>query len=439
MPDDLVRSALEVLDRNRRGSWTCPAAEIYPHQWLWDSGFVAIGLARHDPGRAAAELTALLRGQWSNGMVPHMVFEDGGGDAGSRRLWGSRRDPRSPAGVDTSCITQPPVLAIAARRVADALTGPDRHAFLADVVPKLLAHHAWLYRERDPHGTGLATLVHPWECGLDTTPPWMDALRRIRPSWRLRVASTLRLTRLVRAVRRDTRYLPARERASDDDGLRMLDLAYRARRHHFDLFRLPPDASLLVHDVSFNALLAVANRDLTALAGDAGIDLAPSLRDAFATTLGALETLWHEPNGTYCSRDATTGAVLATPTIAAFTMLWAGEHPERLDRLVEQLRAVAWSPAHPVPSIAVDAPEFDADRYWSGPTWVNTNWLIIQGLRRRGQPDLAEELRRRTLALVAARHFAEYFSPLTGEPLGAAEFSWTAALAIDLAAAPPVD
>ena len=70
MPDDLVRSALAVLDRNRRGSWTCPAAEIYPHQWLWDSGFVAIGLARHDPGRAAAELTALLRGQWSNGMVP---------------------------------------------------------------------------------------------------------------------------------------------------------------------------------------------------------------------------------------------------------------------------------------------------------------------------------------------------------------------------------
>lgn len=438
MPDDLVGSALEVLDRNRRGSWTCPAAEIYPHQWLWDSGFVAIGLARHDPGRAAGELTALLRGQWSNGMVPHMVFEDGRGDPGSRRLWGARRDPRSPAGVDTSCITQPPVLAIAARRVADALTGPDRHAFLADVVPKLVAHHAWLYRERDPQGTGLVTLVHPWECGLDTTPPWMDALRRVRPSWWLRIASALRLTRLVRAVRRDTRYLPARERASDDDGLRMLDLAYRARRHHFDLIRLPPDASLLVHDVSFNALLAVANRDLTELAREAGIDLAPGLRDAFTTTVGALETLWHEPIGTYCSRDATTGTFLAPPTIAAFTMLWAGEHPKRLDRLVDQVRSAAWWPAHPVPSIAVDAPEFDADRYWSGPTWVNTNWLVIEGLRHRGQPDLAEELRRRTLALLTERHFAEYFSPLTGEPLGAAGFSWTAALAIDLAA-PPVD
>jgi hypothetical protein len=433
MSDDLVRAALAVLDRNRRGDWTCPAAGIYPHQWLWDSGFVAIGLARHDPNRAAGELTALLRGQWSNGMIPHMVFADDQRDEGSRRLWGSRRDPRAPRGVATSCITQPPVLAIAARRVADHLTGPARGTFLADVVPKLLAHHQWLYRERDPRGTGLVTLIHPWECGLDTSPPWMAALRRLRPSVGLRVALALRLTGLVRALRRDTHYLPARERASNDDGLRMLDLAYRARRHGYALARLPRDRSLQVQDVSFNALLVLANRDLTVLAADAGITVDPALLDRFAAAPAALETLWSDELGTYCARDVITGDMLGPPTIAAFTMLAAGTHEARLANLVARLRTDGWWPAHPVPSIAADAPEFDPDRYWSGPTWVNTNWLVIEGLRRRGETALAEELRWRTVDLVARHGCAEYFSAVTGAPLGAAAFSWTAALALDLA------
>jgi len=38
--------AREVLDRNRRGSWTCPSTALYPHQWLWDSCFIALGVAR---------------------------------------------------------------------------------------------------------------------------------------------------------------------------------------------------------------------------------------------------------------------------------------------------------------------------------------------------------------------------------------------------------
>ena len=45
------RGAQAVLERNRRGAWTCPSAALYPHQWLWDSCFTAIGIARYDPRR----------------------------------------------------------------------------------------------------------------------------------------------------------------------------------------------------------------------------------------------------------------------------------------------------------------------------------------------------------------------------------------------------
>src|SRR5205085_486456 len=219
---------------------------VYPHQWLWDSCFIAIGLARYDPQRAAGELRALFRGQWANGMLPHMIFDDGVNDLGSHRIWKSKDNPQAPRQVATSCITQPPLAAIAVDRVARALPKPDRELLLAELLPKLVAYHAWLYEARDLHNSGLITLIHPWECSLDTTPPWMDALRRMPLPWWLRIVARLRLARAVRAIRNDTRFIPAAQRSSDDDGLRMLVLATRARRCGFQLARMPPRRSVLI-------------------------------------------------------------------------------------------------------------------------------------------------------------------------------------------------
>ncbi len=434
--DDLLRRAQEVLDRNRRGDWTCPAAGFYPHQWLWDSCFVAVGLARVDARRAAGELRALLRGQWANGMIPHMVFADGVRDLGSRRIWRSTTHADAPRDVHTSCITQPPLPAIAAWEVAQGLEPDEARAFVDEVFPKLVRYHEWLYRERDLRGAGLITLIHPWECGLDTTPPWMRELRRMRtPAW-MRLVLRLRLTRLVDFLRRDTRFAPKAERASDADGLRMLVLADRARRHGFELRRLPPDDSVQVEDVAFNAILAVANRTLVRLAGVLGWELDPELAASAGRTVDALEQLWDDDAGHYYSRNAHTGALLRMPTVATFLPLWSGIPRTRVDRLLDQLRRPnAWT-RYPVPSVPTDGPQFDSDRYWKGPTWVNTNWLVVRGLRACGETELADELRARTLELVGRSGFAEYFSPLTGDGYGAHEFSWTAALTIDLLAPP---
>ena len=438
MPDDshaeLARRAGEVLERNRRGDWTCPSRDFYPHQWLWDSCFVAIGLARHDPQRAAQEVRALFRGQWANGMLPHMIFADGARDAGSRRIWRSKTHPDAPRDVETSCITQPPLVSVTVGRVAENLSAADRNAFLEELFPKLVAYHEWLYRERDPRQRGLVTLLHPWECGLDTTPPWMRALRRMAQPWWLRLALRWRLARGARLFRRDTRYLPSGERASDNDGLRMLVLIQRAKRHGFALERMPPGESVLIEDLAFNAFLAFANRSLGEIADTIGQSLHPGLLDRCHATEVALEELWDETSGQYYSRDAQTDRLIKLPTIATFLPLLAGvPSDERAQRLIALLREPSgfW-PRYPVPSVATDAPAFDADRYWKGPTWVNTNWAIIAGLRACGEDELARELRYRTLELVARAGFSEYFSPLTGEGYGADDFSWTAALALDL-------
>jgi glycogen debranching enzyme len=82
--------------------------------------------------------------------------------------------------------------------------------------------------------------------------------------------------------------------------------------------------------------------------------------------------------------------------------------------------------------VPTSSPWFNPKLYWQGPTWVNINWLIIDGLRRYGFKDHANALTESTLEMVTKAGCYEYFNPLNGAPYGGANFSWTAALAIDL-------
>jgi hypothetical protein len=62
------------------------------------------------------------------------------------------------------------------------------------------------------------------------------------------------------------------------------------------------------------------------------------------------------------------------------------------------------------------------------------NWRLIDGLQCSGRVDLAARMRHDSLALVERAGFAEYFNPLTVEPLGGSAFSWTAAMDLHLGA-----
>ena len=371
-------------------------------------------------------------------MLPHMLFAADVSDVGSRRIWQSQRNPLAPRDVETSCITQPPMTAIAAWRVAQALPPSDRGALLSELFPKLVAYHEWLYRERDPDDCGLVTLIHPWECGLDTTPPWMRALVRMPTPWWARTATRLHLAHMVRFLRRDTKYVPSVQRPTDNEGLGMLVLARLAKRHGFELRRMPRDRSVLIQDLAFNSILAAANRSLTLIAAELDEPLPPALRDQCERTTVAIEELWDEETGEYFSRDAVTGELIRLSTIATFLPLFAGApSPARAEQLIAQLRETGgfW-PRYPVPTVPTDAPEFRDEAYWKGPTWLNMNWMIVEALTEHHEADLAEQLRQRSLELVDNAGCNEYFSPLTGRGYGAPEFSWTAALVLELLASP---
>src|SRR6266404_6328514 len=124
----LIDQAAEVLKQNDRGKYTVPAGDLYPHQWLWDSCFIAIGLRHQDIERAQTELRSLLRGQWDNGMLPNIIFS-GSGERRHTDLWRSWVNPYAPVDVATSGITQPPMLAEAVIRVGQKLKLPERRSW----------------------------------------------------------------------------------------------------------------------------------------------------------------------------------------------------------------------------------------------------------------------------------------------------------------------
>ncbi len=111
--------------------------------------------------------------------------------------------------------------------------------------------------------------------------------------------------------------------------------------------------------------------------------------------------------------------------------------PEIAARLIAHLtdEKQFWT-RYPVPTVAIDDPKYDPLLMWRGPTWVNVNYLLIEGLQRGGYTELARELRRRTLDMMLnCDDICEYYHPETGEtpPKAASVFGWSSALFIEMA------
>lgn len=433
-PDSEFYSQMQaVLATNDRGNYTSPAL-LYPHQWLWDSAFIAIGIRHYDPERAAEEIASLVRGQWANGMIPNMIFNDASQYRFERESWRSWLSPFAPDSVATSGITQPPMIADAVVKVGEKLSSGDRQAFYRYMYEPLVQYHTWIYAERDPHNEGLALQIHPYEVGLDNTPPWVHQLYEHSRPWWIALIEKLRLQKVVNFIRRDTRRVNPGQRISSLEALLLWDVVRRLRRKKYDIDKILPRSDFCTQDISFNSILVRNNTQLQTIAKEIRRKLPDDLLAKMKHSEEALEKLYDEPSGQYYSRDFITHKLILEPTIGTFLPLYAGSiTKERAAELVQLLKnhRKYWL-HHPVPSVPLDSAFFDSDRYWQGPSWTNTNWLIIDGLERYGFHEEAAELRERSIAVVQKSGPYEYFDPIDGKGLGAANFAWTAALIIDL-------
>ncbi|MEU7646254.1 MGH1-like glycoside hydrolase domain-containing protein [Streptomyces huasconensis] len=435
--------AAEVLWANWTGTSTVPSRALYPHQWSWDSAFIAIGLRHLSPLRAQLELETLLAAQWGDGRVPHIVFNDAvplGAYFPSPDFWRSTTAGRAagaPADVQTSGIVQPPVHALAAWLVHRADPGLSRaRAFLARLRPRLAAWHRYLLESRDAGGAGLAAVLHPWEQGMDNSPCWDGPLSRVDPAE-------------PGAYRRaDLAHGAPEDRPTDADYGRYVRLAADYRdRGYADV--TGPEATgpgaaagaFRVEDPAFNALLIASEHALALIEAELGGRAAAARsyeHRARARTLTRtlVARLWDPGRELFLCRDLRSGELIGERGVTGLIPLVLPALPSGVAAaLVRTARGPHFGlggTARLVPSHDLTAAAFDPRRYWRGPAWFNTNWLVAKGLRLHGERALADGLRAAMLDAADTSGFAEYVHPYTGEGCGARGFGWTAALTLDL-------
>ncbi len=395
--------ARAILRGNDRGGYTVPTAGLYPYQWNWDSAFTAWGLATFDTERAWAEIETLMSGQWPSGMVPHILFHrpDPGYFPGPE-VWGAENGP-----IPSSGISQPPVAATMIRAIYERNPNAERMRRLYE---KLKAWHRWFMDWRSDGGAIFIT--HPWEAGRDNAPDWDAAMAAIDP------------VGVGEYTRRDTSHVDASMRPTKEEYDRYVWLVQQGKRLNWSDADIARSAPLRVAEPTMTFILLRANRDLTAIGEALGEDTS-ELEAWTETLLQGAARLRNPDLGVFDAVDLATGAHTGNVSNASYLCWYAGVDDEvMLEHLAEAFSVCRY----PVPSHPVGSAEFDAKRYWRGPTWAFMNSMIGRGLAEMGHTDLADRLRLATRDMIGNHGFAEYFDPITGDPAGGGMFSWTAAV-----------
>ncbi|UCE79217.1 MAG: DUF547 domain-containing protein [Nitrospiraceae bacterium] len=429
---DYIEKARNILDANWLGSSTKPAPALYPHQWNWDSAFIAIGRSHYDTARAIQEVETLFEAQWSNGMVPQIVFnrEALGHYFPEPDFWQTERSPHAPETHLTSGITMPPVHAITVEKIyVSARKSRLVLPFLKRIYPRLFKLHEYLYRERDPNNEGLVFIRHPWESGIDNSPTWDGPLKRIMVD----------KTQLPPYERKDLKHgVDPKMRPSNDEYDRYVYLVDLFRKNEYDEARISTVCPFLIQDPLFNSVLCRANESLVQIAELVGED-PETPRSWIEKTAGAIrDKLWHEEHDIFDAYDLVADEAIEVDTSAGFLPLFAGAATrEQAQKIYDRLNSASFCALHQgncftIPNYDTQKEGFDRSNYWRGPVWININWMLAHGLRRYGYTLKADSLQKDLLQLPIRFGFHEYFDSFDGTGYGTDNFSWTAALFIDL-------
>ena len=266
--DKILENAKQILEKNWNGRFTIPSPTLYPHQWSWDSGFVAIGNSYYYVERSMIEIESLFNAQWQNGMVPHIVFNEKEKTYfPSADFYEVTKSDNAPTTIGTSGMTQPPVHAISCYYIYENSKYKARaREFLSRIYPKLKSFHRFLMTDRDPEMSGLVTILHPWESGLDDSPTWDEPLSRIN----VKEGDLPKFKRLdVIAVGGASETIP-----SNWEYNRFIYLIELMKKYNYDQKKMYENFPFKVKDVVFSSILYVANKYMIKIANIIEEDIA---------------------------------------------------------------------------------------------------------------------------------------------------------------------
>ena len=416
---EIIDEAKEVLLGNLRTGYSdwagtdykyvCPSKEHYTHQWFWDSCFHAIVLSHFDADLAKNEIDSLLFAQRSNGFIPHVIFWDRHNYNNFIANLGSRLESKFsifPSGTE---LIQPPLIA----QAVEAIYKKDRDLkFLQRVIPKLKTYYLWLERHRDPDNDGLISIVAPYESGLDQSPSYEPVLGVVgKPQ----IIGTL-AGRVVE---------------------------FRNIMRNYNLKKIFEAEYFDVEDVLVNTIYIKNLQVLSSLLHE--IDNEEAARHFHHLAKKSKESLikkcFDRNEAFFFDVYGQTEKKAKVKTIKGLMPLILDLPKAMVDSIVKKhlLDKEQFDLPYPVPTVSASEESFtpvptiiaNEPLLWRGPTWINTNWYIVNGLRRHGYNKQADVIVEKSLGLIRKSGFREFFNPFSAEGYGAHNFSWST-LVVDM-------
>ncbi len=411
-----IKNAQKILIGNRKKGYTLPTNnKLYPAQWNWDSAFIALGYSYFNLNFALKEIKTLLDGQWKDGMIPHILFHNTDTNYyPNHTAWNCGNKIRS------SGITQPPVLVSILKQIIDKnkITNIQKKEIKKFII-KIKKSHEWFIKYRDPKKTGLVSILHPWESGYDNSSLWDEPMKKVK------------IEKNIQYKRADNKVVNPEHRPLNIDYDRYVTIKNDLRKKKYDPKKIFKTSLFNVVDIGFNSIFLKSNKDLIILLKKFNLDSSTIINYVKITEKNILKYFDKKKQTFFCF-DLRNKKKIFIPSITNYLILYADIKNSKInDILIKNLKKHNLKEKYFFSSIKPNHKSFEEKRYWRGPVWINCNWFIHKGLMNKDEK-YSNKIKERTIRLVEKKGFHEYYSCKNGKPMGANNFSWSAALYLDL-------
>ena len=394
----LQRNTVDIsVSRNNKKynvKYTAPSPGIYSQQWFWDSclhSLVWEHLGKAD--RAVQELESLVIGKGEREFFPHMLFW-----RNIKNVYWWIFDRLYPSKKYSELI-QPPIIGFSLSKIYQKEIG---NSILETLINETLKYYRYILEVRDPEKSNLITIIHPWESGLDSSPKF-----------------DLHLT--------NSHFMRIKQ------WYRMYSLLKEFSKIDWDQQKMSEEGSFRVKCVLTNTLLAWGLSSFSNLLKELNYK-----EEAFEMNCRAeqvkeslIQNCWNEKEGLFfdLNMNSVNEKQIEVKTITSLIPIMLDIPKDIKERILEHLinPKEFWS-TYPIPTVSMDEKSFnpkDIKLLWRGPTWININYFIWEGLLKHKETKIAKELANKTLELIKKSGFREFYNPITGEGGGAKDFGWS--------------
>ena len=413
---ETIEIAKEVLKNNRRSGYTLPTNnKLYPAQWNWDSAFIALGYSYFNMDYAIKELETLLAGQWDDGMIPHILFHDN-----DESYFPNHKTWECGNKIPSSGITQPPIIATIVKKIVDQnKLDQGQMKRMETIIKKLKKYLDWFYNFRDTNKIGLVSIIHPWESGLDNSPIWDSPLDKVK------------IEENLKYERRDLNVSKSENRPLKKDYDAYITLLNQFKKDKYNPSKIVNESMFNVIDIGFNSIVIRATKDLIEVGKRFNLNFS-DLENKITLSEESLIKFYKEEEQSFFSYDFKNHNLIKVDAISNYFILFADlENKDINNKIISKLKKYNSQREYFFTTVNPKDKTFEETRYWRGPVWINSNWIIYQGLINKDK-NFSELLKNKTLELLENKKFHEYYNFKNGDCLGANNFSWSAALYLDL-------